>query len=196
MFHLPHLHISRHCIIQTHYYYLQHYSTNITFSEAFQVYLYEYYQFWYNTNYDITYLFRFYSQPAFQMLITLFSINRFLAIIYPITYVFIQFSSSIALIYAIRNTFISNSFTHYYCLRFSRFMTTKRVHIYCISIIVFVLIGWIINEFNAYVLHGTYGVLQIALLIMSTVAEIIITPITTIWVCQYVYNILLLYIYR
>jgi hypothetical protein len=76
-------------------------------------------------------------------------------------------------------------------------MTTKRVHIYCISIIVFVLIVRIIDEFDKYVLNViTNEFMESALLIVSATAELIITPITTIWVYQYKYNILLLYIYR
>jgi hypothetical protein len=75
-------------------------------------------------------------------------------------------------------------------------MTTKRVHIYCISIIVLNLIGWIIDEFNTYVLNYNDFIIEYVLLIVSAAAELIITPITTIWVCQYEYNILLLYIYR
>jgi hypothetical protein len=67
-------------------------------------------------------------------------------------------------------------------------MTTRRVHIYCISIIALLLIGGIIDVYIQVVLNIHTLIIPQVLSIVAAGMEIIVTPITSIWVCVCVYH--------
>jgi hypothetical protein len=64
-------------------------------------------------------------------------------------------------------------------------MTTKRVHIYCIAITAFVVAVTILDEIALSIdIPWEYGYyINIFIIAVPLVAEILVTPITSIWVC-------------
>jgi hypothetical protein len=64
-------------------------------------------------------------------------------------------------------------------------MKSRRVHIYCISLTVSIIIGYILNEVSEYVNFGTKYTVNLPkalLAIVAVCALFLIPPITSVWV--------------
>ncbi len=69
--------------------------------------------------------------------------------------------------------------------RFSIHMAARRVHIYCITLTVLIIIGFVLNEVTEYINFGTQFVIDAPEGVFAIVAIITlftIPPITSIWV--------------